>query len=153
EPLGIRSSTHTTAFRLAHFDVGEDALRETLAVFLQHLLDAADVDRVVADADDHLGGDLGARFVHQAAHGAHAFLQPDEDRLADEEMADVQLHDLGNARNRLHGGVVEAVASVYLQPEAATIGGRVRDALALAFERVRARVERFAVGAGVQLHD
>ncbi len=56
-------------------------------------------------------------LVHQPAHGRDALGEPDEDRLADQEMADVEFGDLGNARDRLDRVVGEAVAGVNLKAE------------------------------------
>src|SRR5262249_54089318 len=55
EALGIGSRPLLAALGFPYFDRGEDALDETFAVTLQRLLDAADVDEVAADADDHAG--------------------------------------------------------------------------------------------------
>ena len=46
-----------------------------------------------------------------------AAVQADEDRLADQEVADVQLHHLGDGRDRLDGLVVDAVAGMDLQAQ------------------------------------
>ena len=70
----------------------------------------------------HIAGHrcLRARFaglIHAAAHFQDGILQPDEDRLADQEMADVQLHHL---RDGSYGGDVfigQAVAHMNLQPQ------------------------------------
>jgi hypothetical protein len=40
--------------------------------------------------------------VHRRAHSPHRFGEPLEHRLADEEMADVEFDDLGQAGNPLH---------------------------------------------------
>ena len=60
---------------LGLLDVGEDARDEALAIALQRLLDAPDVDQVAADADDHVCGipaALPARDVRRCRRSACA---------------------------------------------------------------------------------
>ena len=62
----------------------------------EHLLDAADVAQVRADTEDH--ADCG--FLAPAFHGARASclivsVEPDEHRLADQEMPDIEFDDFG----------------------------------------------------------
>src|SRR5262249_47934115 len=55
--LGVGRDHHFlvlgAALRLGALGVGEDAVEKALAMALDHLGDAADIDQVVADADDH----------------------------------------------------------------------------------------------------
>jgi hypothetical protein len=63
----------------------------------------------------------------------NCLLQPDEDRLADEKMADVQFNDLcqrGDGPDRVVG---QSVAGVDLQADANAVARRFRDPEALAF--------------------
>src|SRR5690606_19695818 len=53
EALGVGRRPVSTPFRLVAFHVGEDAVEETRAEPLQRLLDAADVDEIAPQADDH----------------------------------------------------------------------------------------------------
>src|SRR5690606_10485329 len=66
---------------------------------------------------------LSPRLVHQLAHPPHARLEADEDRLADEEMADVELAHLRDRGDRRDIIVGEAVAGVDL---AAVLGRQPR---------------------------
>ena len=76
------------------------------------------------DAEDHEPR-LRPALVHGDAHGLHGLVQAQEDRLADEEMPDIELHDLrdrGDGPRRLEG---EAVAGVNFEAEGrAMLGGR-----------------------------
>ncbi len=53
EALGIGGRAGRPPVGLGALDGGEDAVEEAVAVALDRLLDAADVDEVVAEADDH----------------------------------------------------------------------------------------------------
>jgi hypothetical protein len=64
--------------------------------------------------------------VHQGAHPLHGLRQAHEDRLADQEVADVELGDLRDGGDRLDRGVVDAVAGVDFQAQA---GGQGRAGL------------------------
>ena len=44
--------------------------------------------------------DVGARLVHQRAHAADGGIEADEDRLADQEMPDVEFADFGDGGDR-----------------------------------------------------
>jgi hypothetical protein len=86
--------------------------------------------------------------------GAHALdgrAEADEDRLADQEVADVQLGELGDGGDGLHGLVVDAVAGVDLQAQAGGLGRRGLQAFEMAARVGAAPADRLAVGAGVQL--
>ena len=103
-------------------DFGEHAIDEALAEARQRLLDAPNVAQVRADADDHAGADMAARPRARPASIAarircDRFLQPDENRLADQEMADIQLDDLGQGGNPLCGFEIEAMAGMDLEAE------------------------------------
>ncbi len=81
-------------------------------------------------------------------------MKTDENRLADEIMPDIQFGDLGQRRNGLGSGKIEAVAGMAFEAE---VGGErrrgleagefMRRALALAMG------QRIAPGAGVQFDD
>ena len=73
------------------------------------------------------GGGAGAGLVHQRAHALDGGGQAAEDRLADQEVADVELDDLRQARNRCDGVEGEPVSGVHLE---AGRGRRRRGALA-----------------------
>ena len=97
-----------TRGRLGSLDVGEDAIEEALAETLERILDPLDVAKVGADADDHRA------CVHQVAHPADAGLEPGEDRLADQEMADVEFGELRNRGDRRDIVERQAVAGMRL---------------------------------------
>ncbi len=119
EALGVGGGAHPPPLRFPPLDVGEDAADEALAVALERLLDAPDVDQVAADADDHDAAAFAgsARLVHQARMRPDALLEPDEDRLADQEMADIELRELRNGGDRLDRLVGQAVAGMHLEAE------------------------------------
>ena len=76
--------------------------------------------------------------------------EPVEDRLADQEMADIELDDLRQRRDRLRGGVIEPVAGMDFEAEA--LGQQRAGADALPFGGgLRGAVlgKRVAPGAGV----
>src|ERR1700749_161528 len=50
-------------------------------------------------------GALCSRLIHQTAHLADRGFEADEDRLADEEVSDVEFADFGNRGNGFHGVV------------------------------------------------
>ncbi len=79
-------------------------------------------------------------------HLPHRLLDADDDRAGDDAVADIELDDLGNLRDRQDVFIVEAVAAVHFQPKAARQRRRVRDRRQLALSRCRGDV---AVRAGV----
>ena len=85
---------------------------------LDDFLDAADVDQIRADADDH-GARLArscARDPSPRAFSSRRFVKPDEDRVADHEVADIEFDDFRQRRDRLRGHVIEPVAGVDFKP-------------------------------------
>ena len=83
------------------------------------LVDAADIDQVGADADDHglaRSRDPGVELARARDPWPPAwrvpFAKADEQRLPDQVMADVEFDDLGQCRDLLRGHVVEAVAGM-----------------------------------------
>ena len=64
------------------------------------------------------GRNLRTAALHRCAHLLDGVRKPGEHRLSDQEMADVELGDLGQRRNHLGAGIVEAVAGMHLEPEA-----------------------------------
>ena len=65
---------------------------------LDHLGDAAHVGDVGADAEDHARSSAVApAAIHCRAHLAHRLAEAVENRLADQEMADIELDDLAAA--------------------------------------------------------
>ena len=77
---------------------------------------------------------MGPRLVHQRAHAAYGRRQTDENGLADQEVADVELHHLRDGRDGLDGVVVDAVTGVDLEPQRLRLIGR--------------RAQRIEMGAG-----
>src|SRR5258708_13587780 len=55
---------------------------------------------------------LGARLVHQRAHALDGAVEAAEDRLAHEEVTDIELDDPGNGGDRPHLLVAHALAAV-----------------------------------------
>src|SRR5688572_25687900 len=95
--------------------------------------------------------DAGASARHRRAHLTDGLLQPDEDRLADEEMADIELADRLDGSDRFSGRIVEAVAGMDFQPESGALPGRRLEPgeLGLGFPLV-AGADEVAPCAGVQ---
>ena len=115
------------------------------------LADAPHVDDVGADADDH-----SAHLVRPRSMAARmnftVSAKPLEHRFADQEMADIELDDLRQRRDRLRAGVVEAVAGMDFEAEAFRQRGAVADQLPFGARLRRVLFgERVAPGAGVQL--
>src|SRR5690606_40421377 len=59
--LGVAGGAQAPSVRLRPLDLGEHAVGEAVAVAFERPLDAADVDDVAADADDHRGCGVPAR--------------------------------------------------------------------------------------------
>ena len=94
---------------------------------------------------------LGARLVHQRAHAADGAVEAAEDRLADQEMADIELddrRDRGDRPDRVEG---EAVAGMAFEAE--RLGMRRRRRRCGRAGAARSRALGLAIGAGVQLDD
>ena len=99
EPLGVGGgAVRARRSDLARSTSVKTRAREAVAEARQRRLDAADVDDVVADAEDHGAAmgrlRLGARLIHERPHVPDGRVQPAEDRLADQEMADIEFDDL-----------------------------------------------------------
>src|SRR6185369_10248658 len=60
---------------------------------------------------------FGAAALHRRAHRLDRGRKPREHRLADQEMTDVELNDLGQGGDRLGAGVIEAVTGVHFETE------------------------------------
>src|SRR5688572_6965149 len=96
-------------------------------------------------------GRLGPPPVHRRAHGLDGFLQTDEDGLANEEVADVELHDLRDHRHRAGCVVVEAVAGMDLEANAGAVRGRIAQARQLVSDSLAVALrDRLAIRAGVE---
>ena len=94
----------------------EKAVAETLDAFF----DAADVDEIGTEADDHRGVPPvapRARFVHQRAHAPDGSVEAGEDRLADEEMPDVEFADFRNGGDGLDRVEAETVSGMHFETE------------------------------------
>ena len=89
----------------------------------RRVLDAADV----ATGRSRCRGSCAPRSARaasiSAAHAADGGVQADEDRLADQEVADVELDHLRDGGDRRDRLVVDAVAGVDLQAERGGLGG------------------------------
>src|SRR4051812_44940180 len=55
--------------------------------------------------------------IHRGAHCVNGVGEPAEDRLADQEVPDVEFDDLGQGRDDLSGLKIEAVPGMHFQPE------------------------------------
>ena len=87
---------------------------------VEHLLDAADVAQVGAQPRImQLRLRVRGRDPWRRASCVIAFVEPDEHRLADQEMPDVEFDDLRQRRDRLGAGIIEAVPGMHLEAEAA----------------------------------
>src|SRR5260370_37381447 len=80
--------------------------------------------------------------------------EADEDRLADQEMADVELDDLRERGDGARARIVEAVAGVAFEAELARCGGGCAKALEFALGAQRLALSQcVAPGARVQFDD
>src|SRR3954452_25342516 len=79
--------------------------------------DPARVTEIGADADDHASAlaSLCATPIHGGAHRPHRLAEPNHDRLADQEVTDIELDEFGQGRNRLGGLVVQAMAGMHFE--------------------------------------
>ena len=64
-----------------------------------------------------------APLFHRHAYRLYGLGKPDKDRLADEEMADVEFDDLWQGGDDPRGLVIEAMAGVTLEPERLALRG------------------------------
>src|SRR5258707_6235262 len=78
---------------------------------------------------------LGARLVHQRAHALDSAVEAAEDRLAHEEVTDIELDDRGNGGDRSHRLVAEAVAGVAFETDRLRMGRRLQESRQLALPR------------------
>ncbi|CAD5254259.1 hypothetical protein BOS5A_200102 [Bosea sp. EC-HK365B] len=149
--IGGRARGSAIGFRL--LARSEDALREALAKAGERVLDAADVAEIGADAEDHSSGLAGrAALVHRSPHHGDGRLQPDEDRFADQEMADVELDEGANAGELARGVVVEPMAGMDFEAQRGGKGCATGEPLELGLGLVGMAVgDGVAPGAGMQL--
>ncbi len=147
ETLGIGLAPPGAAFGFGALGRGEDASEKTLAVALDGTLDAADIDEIGTDTENHARPrSMPARMVFTAAARPHG------DRLSDQEMADIELDDLGQRRDRLRRLEIEAMAGMDFEAEPARKLRPVADALPFRLRRRCSLVgKRVAPGAGVEL--
>src|SRR5476649_2310676 len=94
---------------------------------------------------------LGANLVHQRPHPLDCAFEAAEDRLADEEMANIELDDRRDGGDRADGIEAEPVASMAFEPGRLGMGGGIDDALQLAARRLAARVLRPGVAEGTDM--
>src|SRR5690606_32456919 len=132
---------------------GENAGDEAVAVALERTLDPADVDEVVSYPDDHghrarsgalLAGGIGASLVHQRPNVGDGAFQPDEDRLADQEMADIELDDGRDRSDRSDRRKTQSVSRMAFEPDPLRMRRGTYDPRELRFARSAFR--RIAVG-------
>ena len=93
-------------------------------------------------------GQVASARVHQLAHPPHRLGQAHRQRLTDEEMANVELDDLGNGSDRAHIGEAQPMARMALEAHLRGVAGGAAQAVELGRPRLRRGV---AIGAGVQL--
>ena len=164
EALGVRGGAGRPAVGFPALDIGEHAGQKSVAVSLDGPLHAPDVDDVVAEADDHhvlaarrsfrVALPQGnSRLVHGGAHAPHALAEADEERLANQEVADIQLDKLWDGRHVADIIKIEAVSGMDLEAERRPPGARRLDNRASSRLQRRAHTlgGRLAIGAGVQL--
>lgn len=96
-----------------------NAMDEPLAEPRQRLLDAANVDDVRTDAYDHALAVLGARSrgVDPSAHFDDGGAEPRKDRFANQEVANIELGNLGNGGDRRDRVVIDAMTGVDLKAQ------------------------------------
>src|SRR5215470_618761 len=68
---------------------------------------------------------------HRGAHQRHGGAEPLKNRVADQEMADIELDDLWQRADRLGGEIIEAMPRMDLEAEPRRPGGTLADALEL----------------------
>src|SRR5260221_13201897 len=96
---------------------------------------------------------LRPHLVHQCAHPLDRALEAAEDRLASEEMADIELDDGRDCGGRPDRVEAESRAGMACEPQVSRVRGRVDDALQLARCRRAAGFlgPGFAEGADMEL--
>ena len=100
---------------------------------------------------DHAAFTLCASAIHGAAHGPDRVVEADKDRLADQEMTDIEFHDLRKRRDRLGARIIEPMTGMHFKAE--DLGKRRRDPDPFEFARgdvVLAGSQRIAPGAGMK---
>ena len=91
-------------------------------------------------------------LVHGRAHGSDRLVEAEEDRLADQGMADVELDDLRDRRDGPDGVEVEAVPGMDLETDPGAVLGCLAQALEFVGDPGWVAVDhRLAIGAGVEL--
>src|SRR6185436_15121523 len=99
-----------------------------------------------------LGGTPRDTAIHRGAHRSDHPGKPAEDRLADQEVPDIELNDFGQRRDRLGGVEVEAVAGMHFETERARACSPIADALQLRAGGRRMAIDhRLAPGTRVDL--
>ncbi len=109
------------ALRFGALALGIYAIGKAFAKTLQSTLDTPNIDEIAAQANNHVGKmrapansgafltqRLGAGPVHQRPHAADRAVEAGENRLANKEMADIQLDHFLDGGNR--GDILEAEA-------------------------------------------
>ena len=79
--------------------------------------------------------------IHRSAHARDTWSKPDEERLAHEEVSDIQLDDLGDRRHRAHIVEVEPMTGMHLEPRARGGAGAFDETGELARDRRRIALE------------
>src|SRR6185312_8762819 len=67
--------------------------------------------------------------IHRGAHGLDGIGKPGEDRLSDQEVTDIKLHDLRECRDDLGRVEIETMPGMDLQPEPPGLRNTIADAL------------------------
>src|SRR6185312_2613731 len=91
-----------------------------------------------------------ARLVHGGAHPLDGAVEAAEDRLADEEMADIELDDGGNGGDSRDRVVAEAVSGMAFEPDRLGMRGGSNETLQL---EAAMRTFSLAISAGMELDD
>ena len=95
---------------------------------------------------------MGSAAIHRRAHVSHHGGKAVENRLADQEMADVEFDDLGQRRDLFRGDEIEAVSGMNFEAGVPCECGAADDAREFGCRGVGlARRQSVAPGAGVNL--
>ena len=91
-------------------------------------------------------------LVHGGSHGLNGFVEAQENRLADQEMADIQLDDLRDRRDGAGGVEIQSVPRMDLKTDARAMRGGARSGAPVrapheAHRRPPRRRNRFRCGA------
>ncbi len=115
--LGIRGRGLHAHVRFLTLDFSKNPVAKALTKPLKYLLHAPDINQIIAKTNNHQMTPLshtsfGPRFVHCRAHPLDRSLQPEDNRLADDEVADIEFAHLRQNSHCGHGVIGQAMPGV-----------------------------------------